>query len=467
MKKLFIIAAMLSFASAQAQQAVTNTGVMRVHTGGSISFFGDFTNASTATLVNNGSLYIKQTLTNNQASMAVGAGTLYINGSTSQAIAGTQAIKTYNLNTENSSGITLNNNLHVSNVHTFINGIISTSATPNYLVYESGSSYTGSSDARHVNGWVKKLGNTAFTFPVGNGTYLREIAITTISAVSEFEARYHQVTPNANNMDLPLKSINPNEYWTLNKISGGTASVVMNWNHSKVAFPNYIVNDIRTARYGTAWTTQGGTATGTTTTTGTITSSSMSTFGLMVLGSASFVVPLDFLDVAAKRRNNLSVIEWKTANEIDVRAYEVQKGMTPTHFTSIGSVQARNLQTEQSYSLIDASHTSGMAYYRIKSMDNSGAVKYSKIVSLNLNGKVGQPQLLTNPATSRLILSVPENYPQYHYQLTNSAGQLIIKGEAQKQSNLLTIDLPLIPAGVYHLNLLYSGNVFNQKVIVQ
>jgi len=467
MKKIFIIAAVLGVTAVKAQQAVTNTGILRVHSGGSISFFGNFTNASTATFVNNGSTYAKATLSNEQASMSSGTGTLYLNGSNAQSVAGSQPVKAYNLTTDNANGITLNTNLHVANIHTFSNGRISTSATPNYLVYEAGSSYIGSSDARHVNGWVKKIGNTGFSFPVGNGTYLRPIAVSNLNATSEFNARHHQTTPNANNMDLPLQSINPGEYWTLNRVSGGTAQVTMNWDHNKIAFPNYIVSDIRTALYGTAWTNQGGTATGTTTTTGSITSNTMNTFGLMVLGSGSFVIPLDFLDVTAKRRNNVSVVEWRTANEVDVKAYEVQKGLTPTLFTTIGSINARNLQTEQTYFLNDPAHTNGIAYYRIKSIDNNGATKYSKIVSLNLNGKTTQPVLLTNPAKSKLVLSVPENYSSFQYQLTNAGGQVIMKAEAQRQGSLLTIALPAIPAGVYHLNLIYAGNLFNQKVVIQ
>ena len=47
------------------------------------------------------------------------------------------------------------------------------------------------SDASHVTGPVNKFGNTDFTFPVGDGTYYRPAAITSITsggATSEFQA---------------------------------------------------------------------------------------------------------------------------------------------------------------------------------------------------------------------------------------------------------------------------------------
>jgi hypothetical protein len=187
----------------------------------------------------------------------------------------------------------------------------------------------------------------------------------------------------------------------------------------------------------------------------------------MVIGSNSFVVPLDFLDVSAKRKNNASVVEWKTANEVDVDRYEVQKGVTPTFFATVGTVRARNLQSDQAYSLADAGHTSGVAYYRIKSIDNNGAYKYSKVVSLTINEKWAQPVLLTNPAKTQLVLSVPENHTHYQYQLTTTGGQVMLQGEISKQANTITIPLTAMPVGVYHLSLRYANNTFYQKVLIQ
>ena len=173
-----------------AQEAFTNTGSLQVHSGGTLSGFGAFTNTSSGALVNNGALYLKANVSNSEAAMSAGTGTLYLNGGSAQAINGSAALKTYNFVSNNTAGITLNNNLSVSGAHTFTSGIIATSATPNYLVYEAGSSYSGNGNARHVNGWVKKFGSTNFIFPVGNGTVERTVAINSLSANSEFNARY-------------------------------------------------------------------------------------------------------------------------------------------------------------------------------------------------------------------------------------------------------------------------------------
>ncbi len=125
MKKIFSLTILvLAIGTTRAQQAMTNSGNLQVHTGGVISGAGNFTNTSTAALVNNGTFYIKGNITNGQASMANSTGTLHLDGGTTQVIGGTQTFRTWNLVTNNSNGITLNTNLSVGGAHTFTSGII-------------------------------------------------------------------------------------------------------------------------------------------------------------------------------------------------------------------------------------------------------------------------------------------------------------------------------------------------------
>jgi hypothetical protein len=180
------------------------------------------------------------------------------NGASAQAVNGAQPVKTYQLVTNNTAGITLNNDLSVANVHTFTDGVIATSATPNYLIYEAGASYTGDAHGRHVNGWVKKLGNTSFTFPVGNNIYERPVTVSNLSVSSELNGRYRAATPNSSSVQTPIMLVNSNEYWEINKVSGGTAQVTLGWDNTKVSFPPYTLADIRTTWYnGSSWANEG------------------------------------------------------------------------------------------------------------------------------------------------------------------------------------------------------------------
>ncbi len=453
---------------AMTQDAVSNSGNLQIHSSGSMAVFGSFTNTSTATLLNNGSLYIKNAFTNNQASMNAGSGTLVLNGGTAQTISGNEPLKTFHLSTNNSNGFTLNNNLHISGSHSFSAGIITTSVTPNYLVYESGSSYSGAGDAAHVNGWVKKIGTTGFVFPTGNGTYLREAEITNLASSSEFNARYNgTILSSARSVQLPLVIVNPNEYWAINQISGGTAQLILNWDESKVHFPNFVVADLRVGSYsGTDWINAGGTATGDATTTGSITSPALSTFGNFAIASTSWALPLKFLGIAAIRENSLVKINWKTANEIGVNYYEVQRSQDGSRFVTIGSSPAKNKDL-QTYTYIDTDAPTSKIYYRIKSVDIDGSVAYSKIAIVAGTGEAGSITLLTNPVRSTIQLAAQNiTSGEYLYQLINSAGQVCKQGSFKTSgTSVVSIPVSVIP-GDYTLIINNSKQQQRFKVIV-
>ncbi len=472
MKRIFIqLSGLIFCASANAQQAFNNSGSLKIYSGTSVSAFGDFTNTSTGVLINNGSLYVKGTITNDQSSMSPGTGTLYINGSAAQSVNGSQPVKTYNLISDNSAGITLNNDLSVSGAHTFTNGLITTSVTPNYLIYESGSSYSGSSDSRHVNGWVKKSGNTNFTFPVGNATYERAVAVSNLSAVSEIDCHYYAPTQNVFNLSSPLVRVKDNEYWQLNKISGGTAQIIMNWDHTKVPMDNILIADILAAQYSTGnWTSAGGSATGNVTTTGTVTSSAISTFGPVTLGYTSFPVPLKLISFTAERRNRTSFLTWVTENEENVDHFDVQRSYDAGVYVTIGNVPARNMTSTQVYNFEDHSALNGLAYYRIKSVDRDGKFSYSRIAVVSENDIQSANFYVLNPARSAItVFNKTGQEGQFDYKLFSAGGQLLLKGNVHMGVNEgAVLPLPSITAtGLYVLELSNEKIKFRQKVLIE
>ncbi len=456
-----------------AQFAFTNKGNLQIYSGASITGFGSFTNTSSGVLINNGSYYIKGNLTNDQASMAAGSGTLYLNGSSAQTIDGTQPFKTNNLTTNNSAGITLNNNLSVAGSHTFTNGLIASSATPNYLVYEAGSSYTGDNDSRHVTGWVKKFGSTNFTFPVGDVTYERTTAVSNLSASSEINCKYYTPTANIFNLTSPLVQVKANEYWQIDKISGGTAQITLNWDNSKVPTDNIVLADILVAQYaGGNWTDGGGatTATGVVATTGSVTSDPVSSIGSVTFGYKTFPVPLKLISFTAGRRPGTSNLHWITANEQNVSHYDIQRSYDAVNFSTIGTVAARNSGAQENYYFNDHSSLKGFAWYRILSIDLDGKSSYTRIAVVSEIDFPSNAFVVLNPVrTAITIVNKTGENGKFNYHLFNSGGQLIISGNLNMAGNGGAI-LPLpsqIASGVYILELKNDKIQFRQKVLVE
>ncbi|MEP7377218.1 MAG: hypothetical protein ABI675_27700 [Chitinophagaceae bacterium] len=445
MKKILFAIILLSAKISIAQIAATNTGILHISGSTDILFAGnDFTNNAGSALTNNGQLYIQGNLANNQAAMATGTGTLYINGAAAQSVNGAATFRTFNFISNNAAGLTLNNNLSVSGAHTFSNGIITTSVTPNYLVYEAGSSYSGDGDASHVNGWVKKMGSTNFIFPVGNGIVERTVALSGLSGSSEFNAKYLANTPFTTQMQTPIYEIDPAEYWSINKVSGGTASVTLNWDYSKVYFPNWIIPDIRVAGYnGSLWVTNGGTASGTANTTGTITSNSISSFNLFAFGSQSYILPLNLIGFTAKRQDNFTQLAWTTVNEFNVSRFVVERSDDNAHFYAVGELPARNTGNTENYFSRDNSAINGIAYYRLRCIDIDGKEKISAIVRVTDGKTTNNLQLLTNPVRSKITLvATGQLAGEFEYQVSMINGQLVQKGK-----------LPVLTSGQYEIPL--------------
>lgn len=472
MKKIFIpVAVFLCCVSANGQQAFRNNGNLQIHGSASMAGFGDFTNASSATLINNGSLYIGGNITNDQASMSAGSGMLYLNGSSQQTIGGTQTFKTFGLETDNSSGFLLNTNLSVAGTHTYTNGMITTSSTPNYMTYEAGSSYSGSSDARHVNGWVKKTGSTDFTFPVGNATYERSVLLTNLSASSEFNVRHNgAVTPNYTSLYNPLVIVDTSEYWTINKVSGSAAQITMNWDASKIPFPLLMLSDIRAAYWdGTFWQSIGGTASGSVLTTGSVISNSVSAFNSnFTIGSISFVLPLRIISFTASRENHHTGVNWVIGNELNVARYELERSDNGIVFNTISVKDPFNRNSTEFYNYDDSRAINNIAYYRLKVVSNNNRIIYSGIVTVSENGSNKDLYVIKNPIDASIDIYAGASVKGiYNYTISNTAGQIMQSGtlDITQAGNYSIILKPVFSPGIYQLVLKNSMNSLQKAIL--
>jgi hypothetical protein len=454
-----------------AQTNVQNNGILFVSAASDTLFMGSsFTNAAGAAFTNNSVVNIKQDITNGEVAMATGTGTLYLNGTSTQVITGAEIFKTYNLITNNSAGFTLNNNLSISGLHTYTAGIITTSVTPNYMVYQAGSNYSGDDDSRHVNGWVKKIGNTDFVFPVGNGTYKRTVALTNMTVSSEFNAKHNSPsTPNYANLFPPLVLIDTNEYWTINKVSGGSALVEMNWDHSKIPVPQVLLSSVRAAYYnGSFWVNIGGTGSGNIATTGSVTSNSVSAFNNnFTIASTSWVLPLQLISFSGQHYSTYNKISWVVSNEADVVHYKLQRSNDGVNFYTVSQQSANNNNSTETYTVTDGGTMYGKAYYRLAYLQTDGQVKYSGVIIINA-AQDKDFYVIKNPVSTSIEIYAGSTFKgTYSYTLTNSTGQIMQSGtvaiitEGVQQVKLRSY----LATGIYVLTLRNADHLLQKNIL--
>jgi hypothetical protein len=187
------------------------------------------------------------------------------------------------------------------------------------------------------------------------------------------------------------------------------------------------------------------------------------------IGSESFLVPLNFLNVSAQRKTNYTVVEWETANEVNVKHHEIQRSLTNNNFTTVAVQAARNTVNKQTYSYNDFDKLEGTVFYRIKSVDFDGKTKYSKVVAVHYEGATETISVRNNPVTTTVYLSLSSvKSKAYSYQLIAANGNIVQQGNLQYGGNgSLAITLRSSAVSGSYILILNDGvNISTHKIIV-
>jgi hypothetical protein len=147
----------------------------------------------------------------------------------------------------------------------------------------------------------------------------------------------------------------------------------------------------------------------------------------------SAVLPVKLVNFSVAKKENAVEVKWVVEDESDLSHYEVEKSANAHDFTSISNVSSRNQTIRSTYTSTDYKPLNGTSYYRLKSVDISGKIYYSKVVMLNFNKdqsisiyptkiKAGTALHVTNTANETLTV--------YFY---TAAGKLL--GKARTESN--------------------------------
>ncbi|MFT3909441.1 MAG: MopE-related protein [Ferruginibacter sp.] len=181
------------------------------------------------------------------------------------------------INKTGGATVTLNDRVLASGHMRFANGYLVTSqAAP--VCFTDGASHAGSGNSSHVNGVVQKLGNDAFTFPVGDGATLKPVSITAPNVVTDlFSVRYFNDNPSLAGYDTSahagtLLRISGYEYWDVRR-EAGTSNEDFTFSYTDPGNNQYITNpsNARIAHWtGSTWADNGNIAS-TGTTSGTVT----------------------------------------------------------------------------------------------------------------------------------------------------------------------------------------------------
>ena len=397
-----------------------------------------------------------------------GVGTVTKNGVDPQFLppAFTNNNTVQNLIISNPANDTLGGNINVSNLFTLSNGLLKTGT--NILIIGNNATTANASNARYVDGNVRKIGTQAFTFPVGNLGKYAPISISAPSSPTDhFTASYSFSNPNnssylTTSLGSGLNKVSSTEFWLLNRTNGtSNVDVTLNFDASHSGGISSLA-DLRVALWnGSQWTNQGNTNTtgnAGNNPNGTVRSNpSLSAFGPFTLGSstASNTLPVNLLSFTAQRQNNNIALAWLTTNELNTTYFNVQRSTDGVNFGNNGKVATKG---SGSYGYNDdiASVTPQPAtiFYRLQIVDNDGSFVYSKVLAVSLNSKIQTLNLYPNPVKETLFVQLNSaKAEKITLQVINMQGKILKQQivQAVVGNVSLSIDASAFAKGTYTL----------------
>jgi hypothetical protein len=182
------------------------------------------------------------------------------------------------------------------------------------------------------------------------------------------------------------------------------------------------------------------------------------------------VLPVEILQFNVQLKDDLSLLSWKTKQEINLVGYMVERSTDGKNFTAIGKVAAKGAMADEvQYLFTDMTPVYGKVYYRLRMTATEGGSKFSNILFV----QPGQQKLfevsnIVNPISSKLSFQVTTHQSeQVDLQLMDGAGRSILnrKLNINKGSNAIMVDVPsALQSGSYLLRIVSKNGVINKVI---
>ncbi|HTM91695.1 MAG TPA: T9SS type A sorting domain-containing protein [Flavisolibacter sp.] len=177
-------------------------------------------------------------------------------------------------------------------------------------------------------------------------------------------------------------------------------------------------------------------------------------------------LPVNFIGLVANKVNNSIVLRWDVADEIDVQEYQVEKSTNGRSFTTVGTVGANRKMV---YKFTDANSNESQIFYRIKSVDVDGKVKYSGIIRLRNNDSFSDNlRLYPMPVHSQLTVQHSQLGANAKLSINTMDGRVLkVITPSAGVSNTM-VDVSSLSSGMYILKVDHgNGKLETAKFVKQ
>ncbi len=371
-----------------------------------------------------------------------------------------ETFNNFTINKSGGAGISLSSDAMITSGITLTAGILTTTSS-DPLIFDEDATASSTSSSSHVSGYIAKRTNstTKFTFPCGDGTNYRAMAVTPSSTSATtwtakyFNTGYADYTITGATIDHVSKV----EYWTLDRSGAANSTIELSWNTASQADANY--TDLIVAHYnGSDWEYAGGTGHSGSSSSGTLSSSSAwSSYSPFTLGSrtANNPLPVNMVSFETSCKTPNVEISWLTSSETNNDYYLLEKSQDGVNYYPVAVVDGvGNASEKTSYSVTDHAPYS-TAYYRLKQVDFDGKTKFFGPIYSDCS-LTTELNIFPNKTEDVLIISgiTSTSTEKYLLQVFDVTGQLVYTAElVPNGQDLVKVHLSGISSGIYLISL--------------
>ncbi|MBC7886102.1 MAG: DUF11 domain-containing protein [Saprospiraceae bacterium] len=192
------------------------------------------------------------------------------------------------------------------------------------------------------------------------------------------------------------------------------------------------------------------------------------------LGLAFGILPVEWLNITAEKKNGHHHINWSTTGEVNASHYVVErKTELDADFIELpAQIKANGNAGQINHYFLEDKNTEGKGiyYYRVKQLDYDGKYNFSKVVYLKTDG-VGEISLLPNPARTSSNLEFTLSEPSVvKVELLDAGASLVNILLPSLYSNngiqRIYLDLTPYPKGVYIVKITFNESETVQKKLI-
>ncbi len=184
-------------------------------------------------------------------------------------------------------------------------------------------------------------------------------------------------------------------------------------------------------------------------------------------------LPIELVDYKVNYNNDSATIIWETATEHNSDYFSLEKSYDGVKYELLSKVTAAgNSNSNKYYSVNDINpNKNGATYYRLKQFDkgNSEAI-FSKVITLNTSEKINELLVIPNPASSNVILIMPDNLlgKLVYIDIYDNTGRKVVeaKSEITRDNNSFNFSVSNLPDAIYFIKVSDNlGTIIRKKLV--